>query len=77
MDTWWDAGTVWITLAVGHVDGMNAGHVEDSEGDGGGRDGTVAAVAVAKLEGSAEVFERDPCKMRPSPVLKKKMALVG
>lgn len=53
---------------------MDASRIEDSEGDGGGRDGAVVAVAVAKLEGGAEVSERDPCKMRPGPMLKKSVS---
>ena len=49
---------------------MDAGHVEDGEGDGGRGYSTGAAVSVAKLEGGAEVFERHPCKMSPGPMLK-------
>ena len=49
---------------------MDAGHIEDGEGDDGGRYRTRAAVAVAELEGGAEVFERCPCEMRPGPMLK-------
>ena len=56
LDVWWDTRTGRVALAVGDVDRMNAGDVEYSEGNVGGRYLAGVCVVMAKVEDSAKVF---------------------
>ena len=65
----WDTATIRIALAVGDIDGMDAGDIKYSEGDRGGWYHAGTSVIVAEAEDGAKVFEGYVCKMSPSPVL--------
>ena len=64
-----DAATIRIALAVGDIDGMDAGDIKYGEGDQGGWYCAGTSVVVAEAEDGAKVFEGYVCKMSPSPVL--------
>ena len=66
-----DTGSIWITLAVGDVDDMDAGNVEHGERCQGGRYPTRSSIIVAEVEDCAQVLERSVCKVGSSPVLRK------
>ena len=70
LNAWWNRGTVRLAFAVSDSDCMDASDVENSEGDGKGRNGTGASVVVAEMEDSTEVSQRYLHKMSPRPTLR-------
>jgi hypothetical protein len=71
LDTWWNCVIVWAAFAVSNSDCMDAGDIEDRDGDGRGGYGTRTSVAVAKVQDSTEVCQRHLHEVSPTPTLRR------